>query len=111
MCSFADLPSRLAQSTMGLRVYVFGSEAFLWDVLRLARDAGLDEGEVFLSPIGLNRRVQCIHCKAIAQDVAAPEIICATCGLRLLVRDHFSRRHAAFQGVAVHGATRGEARE
>ncbi len=105
----ADLAAELSVAVTGLRLYVFGGEAFVWDMFRVALQSGLDADEIFLHPDVGRRRVQCIHCKTVAEEVAAPELDCPGCGLRLLVRDHFSRRLAAFQGVAMRGATRGEA--
>ena len=47
------------------------------------------------------RRVQCVHCKGITDNVATSPFQCSHCGLPLLVRDHYSRRLAAFQGVNI----------
>ena len=45
--------------------------------------------------------MQCVHCKGITEDVTTDPFQCAHCGLHLFVRDHYSRRMAAFQGVRV----------
>lgn len=104
-----DLAARLAVETTGLRLHIVGSEAFLWDVARLAEAAGLCEQEITMQPAGPpHRRVQCVHCKSFLEAVGESMVDCPGCGLRLLVRDHFSRRLAAFQGIARHGVTRGE---
>jgi dimethylamine monooxygenase subunit C len=42
-----------------------------------------------------------VHCKGITDDVKTNPCKCAHCGLNLLVRDHYSRRLAAFQGVCI----------
>lgn len=47
------------------------------------------------------RRMQCVHCKGITEDVTTDPFECSHCGLSLFVRDHYSRRLAAFQGVCV----------
>lgn len=47
------------------------------------------------------RRVQCVHCKGITENVRTDPFVCAHCGLNLFVRDHYSRRIAAFQGVCI----------
>ena len=47
------------------------------------------------------RRVQCVHCKGITENVALDPFACSHCGLHLFVRDHYSRRIAAFQGVNI----------
>ncbi len=98
----SHLTHRLAREPIGLRVYAAGSEAFLWDVMNIAREAGLSGEEVFLAQAGtLRRRVYCVHCKTMNEDVATNIIACRGCGASLFVRDHFSRRLAAFMGVQV----------
>jgi predicted RNA-binding Zn-ribbon protein involved in translation (DUF1610 family) len=47
------------------------------------------------------RRVQCVHCKGITENVVTDPFKCSHCGLHLFVRDHYSRRLAAFQGVNI----------
>ena len=47
------------------------------------------------------RRMQCVHCKGITEDVETDPFECSHCGLNLFVRDHYSRRLAAFQGVCI----------
>ena len=47
------------------------------------------------------RRMQCVHCKGITEDVMIDPFQCSHCGLNLFVRDHYSRRLAAFQGVCI----------
>lgn len=49
----------------------------------------------------LARRVQCVHCKGITESVTTQPFVCSHCGLTLLVRDHYSRRIAPFQGVCI----------
>lgn len=45
--------------------------------------------------------MQCVHRKGITEDVEMDPFICAHCGLSLYVRDHYSRRIAAYQGGCV----------
>jgi hypothetical protein len=111
--SVADLLSHLAhhlaREPVGLRLYAAGTEAFLWDVANTARAAGLGRDEVFLAQAGsLRRRVYCTHCKSMNEDVVTNIALCRACGARLLVRDHFSRRLAAFMGVMVDAEAPGE---
>src|SRR3990167_7161612 len=47
------------------------------------------------------RRVQCVHCKGITENVRTDPFQCSHCGLHLFVRDHYSVRLAAFQGVCI----------
>jgi DNA-directed RNA polymerase subunit RPC12/RpoP len=103
------LSHRLDREPMGLRLYAAGSEAFLWDVMYLAGQAGLTTEEVFLAQAGtLRRRVYCTHCKTMNEDVATNIVTCQGCGAKLFVRDHFSRRLAAFMGVKVDAEVPGE---
>jgi hypothetical protein len=105
----SHLSHRLARETMGFRLYALGSEAFLWDVMTLGREAGLGEGEIFLNQAGtLRRRVYCTHCKTMNENVATHIVVCQACGASLFVRDHFSRRLAAFMGVKVDAEVPGE---
>jgi hypothetical protein len=101
----AALP-RLAQvlvtAHMGSKLYLAGSEGLIGQATKLALEAGMDQGSIQAQHCGtLARRVQCVHCKGITEDVQTQPCICAHCGLTLLVRDHYSRRIAAFQGVCI----------
>jgi len=111
--SVADLLShlmhRLAREAAGFRLYALGTEAFLWDVNNLARGAGLGQNEVYLTQLGsLKRRVYCSHCKTMIEDVTTNIVACPGCRAHLFVRDHFSRRLAAFMGVMVDAEVPGE---
>jgi DNA-directed RNA polymerase subunit RPC12/RpoP len=53
--------------------------------------------------------VQCVHCKGITEDVTHSPFACSHCGLPLLVRDHYSRRLGAFQGVNIDAEEPGSA--
>jgi hypothetical protein len=108
----SHLSHRLAREAVGLRLYAIGSEAFLWDVMNLAQAAGLGKDEVQLSHAGtLRRRVYCTHCKSMNENVATNIVPCWACGASLFVRDHFSRRLAAFMGVQVDAEVPGEVPE
>jgi dimethylamine monooxygenase subunit C len=98
----AQLESRLATATMGTRLYVAGTEGFIGQVLQIAMRSGIDAGSVLTEHRGsLARRVQCVHCKAITEHVTHSPFVCSHCGLWLFVRDHYSRRIGAFQGVNI----------
>lgn len=104
-----QLAVRLAQACVGLRVYAVGSEAFIWDAHNVAISSGLDKAEVFVHHAGpLVRRVYCTHCRTMIEDVAVNIVPCPACGAHLFVRDHFSRRLAAFMGVIVDAEVPGE---
>lgn len=94
------LRHRLAAETMGLRLYAVGSEPFVWDVARLARDAGMGREEMQLFACGAPvRSVWCVHCRTVNPGVTTTLITCAGCGVTLGVRDHFSRVHNTWMGV------------
>ena len=92
----------LATARMGTRLYLAGSEGLIGQAMQLAIEAGVDHKSIVSEHRGtLARRVQCVHCKGITEDVTTQPAICAHCGLTLFVRDHYSRRIAAFQGVCI----------
>lgn len=87
---------------MGTQVYLAGSETLIGLAMKCGMEAGLDFEAMQTEHRGtLARRVQCVHCKGITEGVTTQPATCAHCGLLLLVRDHYSRRHAAFQGVNI----------
>lgn len=91
----------LEQAQVGTRLYVVGDETFLWHVYRLARHTGLLGDEIELFKQGERRRLYCVHC-ATFQDVGeVSETCCSGCGVKLLVREHFSQRLGAYMGVCL----------
>ncbi len=96
------LRAMLQNAKMGLRLYVSGTEGFIGQVMQVAIECGIDFYSIRTEHRGSEaRRVQCVHCKGITDDVKTSPYICPNCGLSLLVRDHYSRRIAAFQGVCI----------
>jgi dimethylamine monooxygenase subunit C len=96
------LKASLLNATMGTRLYISGTEGFIGQTMQIALDLGMDFNSIPTEHRGsLARRVQCVHCKGITEDVTASPFKCSHCGLPLLVRDHYSRRLAAFQGVNI----------
>ena len=92
----------LQNAKMGLRLYISGTEGFIGQVMQVASECGIDFNSIRTEHRGSDaRRVQCVHCKGITDDVKTSPYICTHCGLSLLVRDHYSRRIAAFQGVCI----------
>jgi len=95
---------------MGTRLYIAGTEGFIGQAMAVALDHGMDHASVLTEHRGsLARRVQCVHCKGITEAVTTSIVPCGHCGLALLVRDHYSRRLAAFQGVNVDAEEPGSA--
>ncbi|TPM20758.1 dimethylamine monooxygenase subunit DmmA family protein [Mesorhizobium sp. B2-3-5] len=111
--SFASLLPRLKQTLsnahMGLRLYLSGTEGLIGQAMQVALEAGIDHTSVQTEHRGsLARRMQCVHCKGITENVTTQPATCSHCGLLLLVRDHYSRRLAAFQGVCINAEDRSE---
>ncbi|RUV20486.1 dimethylamine monooxygenase subunit DmmA family protein [Mesorhizobium sp. M7A.F.Ca.MR.245.00.0.0] len=111
--SFASLLPRLRQTLanahMGLRLYLAGTEGLIGQAMQVALEAGIDHISIQTEHRGsLARRMQCVHCKGITENVTTQPATCAHCGLLLLVRDHYSRRIAAFQGVCINAEDRSE---
>ena len=104
--SFASAQSRLkkvlADAHMGLQIYLAGTEGLMGQAQRDVIEAGLPHEAVQTEHRGSTvRRVQCVHCKGITENVRTDPFKCSHCGLHLFVRDHYSRRLAAFQGVNI----------
>lgn len=92
----------LATAHMGTRLYLAGTEGLIGQATRLALEAGMDHASIEAEHRGsLARRMQCVHCKGVTENVTTQPCVCSHCGLTLFVRDHYSRRIAAFQGVCI----------
>ena len=89
----------LDNATMGTRLYIAGTEGFIGQAMRwhsTRHRLPLDPTEHRGS---LARRVQCVHCKGITENVdRLSPFTCSHCGLPLLVRDHYSRRLGGLPG-------------
>lgn len=113
---FPDSPALLAHlrgvfdaSLMGTRLYVAGPEAFMGLVMRLASEFNLNRDEIRAEECGSRaRRVHCVHCRADTEDVTTNIVECSGCKRWLIVRDHYSRRYAAYMGVMVDAEAPGE---
>ncbi len=105
-----QLGHALASLPMGLRFYAAGDEDFLAEVSRVAELHGLDSAEMQCECVAPGaRRVYCVHCRTCNAAVSGAIAPCAGCGRKLLVRDHYSRRLAAFMGVMADAETPGAA--
>jgi predicted RNA-binding Zn-ribbon protein involved in translation (DUF1610 family) len=103
------LRGTLATATMGTRLYAAGTEPFIGHVIQEGLAVGIDPKSVVTEHRGsAKRRVQCVHCKGFTDDVTTTPFTCSHCGLSLFVRDHYSRRLGAFQGVCVDAEVPGE---
>lgn len=102
----------LSTAHMGTRLYIAGTEGFIGQAMMVALELGMDHASILTEHRGsLARRVQCVHCKGITDDVTQTPFTCSHCGLPLLVRDHYSRRLGAFQGVNIDAEEPGSAPE
>jgi hypothetical protein len=87
---------------MGTQFYLTGTEGLIGQAEREIMMTGLPFAAIQKEHRGSTlRRVQCVHCKGITENVALDPFVCSHCGLSLYVRDHYSRRIAAFQGVNI----------
>lgn len=92
----------LSAAHMGTQFYLAGSEGLIGQAEREIMNTGFPHASVQKEHRGSTlRRVQCVHCKGITENVATDPFKCSHCGLSLFVRDHYSRRLAAFQGVNI----------
>jgi predicted RNA-binding Zn-ribbon protein involved in translation (DUF1610 family) len=92
----------LGQAHMGTCLYVAGTEGFMGQAMQVGMNHGVDPASIHAEHRGsAARRVQCVHCKGITDNVTTSPYTCSACGLSLLVRDHYSRRLGAFQGVCI----------
>jgi dimethylamine monooxygenase subunit C len=114
--SFPDTASLLARfrdilqkSLMGTRLYVAGPESFIGTAMKIALEFNLNKDEIRAEECGtLARRVYCIHCRETTESVRTNIVKCAGCARWLLVRDHYSRRLAAYMGVMADAEAPGE---
>ncbi|MCG5076078.1 dimethylamine monooxygenase subunit DmmA family protein [Paraburkholderia tagetis] len=103
------LGEALRCARVGIRIYALGTEPFIGSVRQIAEQAGVAPEAVRVEHSGsLQRRVYCIHCRAMNEGVTTNVTPCGGCGRKLLVRDHFSRRLAAFMGVQADAEVPGE---
>ncbi len=92
----------LTDAHMGAQFYLTGTEGLIGQAEREIMATGFPGRDIQKEHRGSTvRRVQCVHCKGITENVATDPFKCSHCGLNLFVRDHYSRRLAAFQGVNI----------
>ena len=92
----------LGEAKMGLQVYLTGTEGLMGQAMNEAIQAGIEHSFIQTEHRGsVARRMQCVHCKGVTEDVETDPFVCDHCGLNLFVRDHYSRRLAAYQGVCI----------
>lgn len=103
------LKSTLPNMFMGMRLYVAGSEGFIWSVANVATQYGVEDIDIMKELTStLARSIYCVHCKAITHNITTNIGKCAGCERMLFVRDHFSRRIGAYMGLMVDAESPGE---
>ena len=113
---FADKDALLARTRtvldgaiMGTRLYIAGPESFIGRALQIASRFNLNRDEIHAEHFGsAARRVRCVHCRTDTEDVKTNIVRCSGCGRWLSVRDHYSRRLAAYMGVMADAEVPGE---
>jgi hypothetical protein len=104
-----EFRAALERSLMGTRLYVAGPESFIGLAMKIALEFNLNEDEIRAQECGtLARRVRCVHCRETTEDVRTNIVRCVGCNRWLLVRDHYSRRLAAYMGVMADAEVPGE---
>ncbi len=94
------LDQALENAGMDTAFYLAGPEVFLWQAANALRAAGVENSRIRQHLAGsAARRVYCVHCRTLNEQVTAALHCCAGCGLTLTVRDHFSRPLTAYMGV------------
>lgn len=110
--SVSRLRHVLGAAKIGTQVYLCGTEGLMGQAQNEAMAAGIPHEFIQTEHRGsVARRMQCVHCKGITEDVMTDPFECSHCGLNLFVRDHYSRRLAAFQGVRVDAEDHGNVPE
>ncbi len=103
------LDSTLKTMFMGMRLYIAGSEDFMWSVAKVANKFGIEDAGMMKELTGtLARPVYCVHCKAITHSVTTNIGECSGCGRMLFVRDHFSRQLGAYMGLMIDAENPGD---
>ncbi len=107
--AIAALNQSLAGCVMGTRLYIAGSESFIGSAVLVAMNYNLNADEVQREHCGSSaRRVYCIHCNSVNENVTTNIVKCLGCGRHLLIRDHYSRRLGAYMGVMADAEPPGE---
>ena len=92
----------LLDAHMGTQFYLAGTDGLIGQAEREFMNTGFPHTAIQKEHRGSTvRRVQCVHCKGITENVRTDPFPCSHCRLNLFVRDHYSRRIAAFQGVNI----------
>ena len=109
MGNLAVMDDALAKASMDTAFYIAGPEVFLWEMANKLRRAGIESRRIQQELAGSQaRKVYCVHCSAMNEQVTTTIHYCLGCGLALTVRDHFSRPLGAYMGVIVDAESPGD---
>ncbi len=98
--AIVELDRSLAKCSMGTRLYIVGPESFIGAAMQVVQLYNMNSDEVQAEHCGsAARRVYCVHCRTSQENVTTNIVKCSGCGVWLLVRDHYSRRVAAYMGA------------
>ncbi len=104
-----ELEHVLGGALMGTRLYLSGSESFIGTAMQVATKYDMNSDEVLREHVGsFVRRIWCVHCDSYTENVTQRVFQCPGCDQMLVVRDHYSRRLAAFQAVKADAEVEGE---
>ena len=96
----------LERATMGTRFYAIGSEQFVANLLRHARNSGLSDEEISVEIVSKEtKNIYCSNCLTINLSVRDSVFICTNCGIKLEVLEHFSRLKNAYLGICADAET------
>jgi hypothetical protein len=106
------LDDALAKAGMDTAFYAAGPEVFLWEMANKLRRAGIESRRIQQELAGSQaRKVYCVHCSTMNEQVTTTIHYCLGCGMALTVRDHFSRPLGAYMGVIVDAEAPGDVSE
>ena len=104
--AISELDNVLSNCSMGTRLYIAGPESFIGAAMQVAQKYDMNSDEVQAEHCGsAARRVYCVHCCTSQENVTTNVVLCPGCKAQLLVRDHYSRRLAAYMGVKADAET------
>ncbi len=105
------LKASLQAARMGTRLYLSGTEGFIGQAMQVALDLGIDFNSIRTEHRGSTaRRVQCVHCKGITDNVTTSPFTCsplrpAACWCAIIIPGGYG----AFQGVNIDAEEPGSA--
>jgi hypothetical protein len=98
----SELQACLLTAPVNTRVYIDGTESFLWLLAKQLNAFGVAIDQIsMIKPENKQRNIYCVHCNSITHAVKASPAHCFYCQRNLFVTDHFSKRHGAYQAYQV----------